>query len=192
MEYKLTSRLYSKREFNSIVSKMTYSILKRKKGLKLISKEFQTKIMLAVTQVNGCQICNYYHTKQAIDSGMSNDELQSIVLGDQNNVQADEAMALLFAQHYASEKGNYSKETFGKVIQQYGIEKAYGILGVVTMISFGNAYGICLGNFKSRFTKTGKIKNSKFINELYIILSVIILFPITFINNIFKRKDSKK
>ncbi len=182
------SRIYGKREYITIVNKATYSMVKYKKYMKLISKEFQTNLMLAVTEVNGCQLCNYYHTKNAIDSGISNEELQSLLSGDQKNVKPEEAQALVFAQHYAFEKGNYSEETFQKIIEHYGKEKAYGILATVRMISFGNAYGISFGNFKNRFTKKGKVKNSKLINELFILSSPIILFPFTLLINVFRKK----
>lgn len=188
MENKCISRIYSKSEFLHILSRVTYSLVKYHKYMKLISKVFETNLMLAVTEVNGCQICNYYHTKNAIDSGISEKELQSLLCGDLINVKAEEALALLFAQHYASEKEDYSTETFNKVIKYYGKEKAYGVLGVITLISFGNAYGISFINFKSRFTKAGKIEGSKLYNELFMMISPIILFPITLIINIFRRK----
>lgn len=182
------ARIYGKREFVKIVSTATYSILKYRKFMKLLSKEFQTNIMLSVTEVNGCQACSYFHTKHAIDSGISDEELQSLLSGDHKNVKPEEAQALLFAQHYASEKEDYSKETFAKIIEHYGKEKAYGILAAVTLISFGNAYGISYGNFKSRFTKKTSIQNSKIINELFILCSPIILFPLTMIINVFKKR----
>lgn len=191
MENKCESRIYSKREFVGILSRATYSMLKYRKYMKFINKEFETNIMLSVTEVNGCPICNYYHTKQAIDSGISDEELQSLLSGDHKNVKQEEAKALLFAQHYASEKENYSKVTFDKVIDYYGKEKAYGILGVITLISFGNAYGIGYCNFKSRFTKVGKVKDSRLFNEIFIMISPILLFPVMFLINIFKRKIYK-
>lgn len=183
------SRIYGKREFIGIVNKATYSMVKYKKYMKLISKEFQTNLMLSVTEVNGCQLCSYYHTKHAIDSGISDEELQSLLSGDHTSVKAEEAMALMFAQHYASEKENYSRDTFQKVIEHYGKEEAYGILATITLISFGNANGISVGNLKSRFSKKGKVKDSKLINELFIGISPIVLLPVTFIINIFKKKQ---
>ncbi|BCR35230.1 carboxymuconolactone decarboxylase family protein [Mariniplasma anaerobium] len=183
------SRIYGKREFIKIVSKATYSMVKYRKFMKLLTKEFQTNIMLSVTEVNGCQACSYFHTKHAIDSGISDEELQSLLSGDHKNVKPEEAQALVFGQHYASEKENYSKDTFQKVIEHYGKEKAYGILATATLISFGNAYGINYGNLKSRFTKNGRVKNSKIYNEVFILISPIILLPITMIINVFRKKQ---
>ncbi|MDC7242777.1 MAG: hypothetical protein PQJ44_02110 [Sphaerochaetaceae bacterium] len=187
MEMKKESRIYGKREFLKIINEATYSAIKYRKNMKLISKEFQTNIMLAVTEVNGCQICSYYHTKNAIDEGIDDLELKSLLTGSLDNVKPAEAQALLFAQHYASEKENYSDETFQKVKEHYGKDIAYGILANTRLISFGNAYGINNGNFKSRFTKEGRIKGSKLINELFIIISPILAFPITMVFNIFRK-----
>ena len=85
-------------------------------------------------------------------------------------------------------KGKYSEETFDKLKANYGEFKAYGILAVIRMISFGNAYGINYGNFKDRFTKKGKVRNSKLSTELFVIISPIILFPLTALVNAFKKK----
>lgn len=184
-----TARIYGKREFVGEVNKMAYSIAKYRKELKLIDQDFKTNIMLAVTEVNGCRACNYYHTKHAIDSGIDDQELQSLLSGDLKYVKKEEAQALMFAQHYASEKGNYSKETFEKIKEHYGKEKAYGILATIRLISFGNAHGINAGNIKSRFTKEGKIKESSIINELFIVLSPIVLLPVLIIGNLFRKKE---
>ncbi|UTB33936.1 MAG: carboxymuconolactone decarboxylase family protein [Methanobacterium sp. ERen5] len=50
---------------------------KRKKEL---SQKFIERIMLAVTEVNGCEICSYAHTKRALESGMSNEEIKKCFL----------------------------------------------------------------------------------------------------------------
>jgi AhpD family alkylhydroperoxidase len=38
--------------------------------------------MLAVTEVNGCEMCSYAHTKMALEAGLSNDEIQQMLAGD--------------------------------------------------------------------------------------------------------------
>jgi AhpD family alkylhydroperoxidase len=184
---KSSSRVYGKKEFVGILNKAIYSILKYRKQFKSLDKEFVTNIMLAVTEVNGCQLCNYYHTKQAIDSGIDDQELASILSGSLENVKKEEAQALMFAQHYASMKSEYSEETFEKVIAHYGKEKAYGILTAIRLISFGNCYGIQYGNLKSRFTKSGRIEGSKLSTELFILISVVFLVPILVLINLFKK-----
>ncbi|MBI9010228.1 MAG: carboxymuconolactone decarboxylase family protein [Tenericutes bacterium] len=183
------SRIYGKREFVKIMSDATYSMIKYRKCIKKVSESFQTNLMLSVTEVNDCAICSYFHTKRAIDSGIGDEELKSLLSGNHENVKKEEAKALLFAQHYASEKEVYSVETFQVIIDAYGKDMAYGILSSIRMISFGNAYGINFLNLKSRFTKMGRVKGSKLINELFICFSPIIIMPITFIINLFRKKQ---
>lgn len=182
------SRIYGKREFAGLVNRGVFSLMHFGKQRKLISKDFETNLMLAVTQVNGCQVCNYYHTKHAIDSGMSDEDLKTLLDGEFKDFDEHQATALIFAQHYASEKEKYSEETYQSVVEHYGEEEAQGILGILMLISMGNAHGINAGNFKSRFTKAGKIPGSKLFNELFIILSPLLLLPVFLIGNIFSRK----
>ncbi len=188
METHKATRNYTLKEYFKIINKATYSIIKFNKNIKMISKEFNTNIMLAVTEVNGCAMCNYYHTKQAIDSGIEESELKSLLSGDLAHAKDEELVALLFAQHYASEKENYSQETFQKVIDYYGLDKAMGILSIIRLISFGNVSGIASGNFFRRFTKKGRIKNSNIFKELFIMISLVILMPCGLIFNIFTKK----
>lgn len=182
------TRIYTKKEFLKILDNFAYTILKDKKYTKLISKEFSTNIMLAVTEVNGCQVCNYHHTKTAIKNGIDDEELKGLLTGNLQLCKNEERQALLFGQHYAFEKENYDKETFSKVIDKYGEPKAKGILGTIRIISFGNAYGINAGNFNSRFTKKGSVKGSSIFNELFITISPLIFFPILIIKNLFVKR----
>ena len=46
-----------------------------------IDKAFAESVSLAVTQVNGCSICSYAHTKNALKAGMTEDEIESLLDG---------------------------------------------------------------------------------------------------------------
>ena len=48
----------------------SFSVIKKARKKNLLSKEFQKRIMLVVTEVNGCQMCSYWHAKEALRSGM--------------------------------------------------------------------------------------------------------------------------
>ncbi|QWB96196.1 hypothetical protein KHQ89_01775 [Mycoplasmatota bacterium] len=74
-------------------------------------------------------------------------------------------------------------------MDHYGKEEAYGILESIRLISFGNDYGINYGNFGHRFTKKGRGANSKLVNYLFICISAIILFNVTLLINLFKKKQ---
>lgn len=190
MEQKFNKRLFTVKEFVVIVDKALHSLLKYSKERKQISKSFEHHIMLAVTEVNGCQVCTYAHTKQALESGSSKEEIALYLSGDLSNSKKDEIVGLLFAQHYADINGKYDKDIFNKLIEEYGVKRAYGILANIKIIMMGNAYGIAYGCLKERL-KGRKVKGSKLITELTILSSIIILLPVLLTKNIFSKKYKK-
>ncbi len=68
--------------------------------------KFKERIVLAVTEVNGCIMCSYVHTKLSLKAGLSNEDIKEILAGDLDGIPADESLAVLFAKDYA-----YNKET---------------------------------------------------------------------------------
>lgn len=157
-------------------------ILKNKKS-KELTPDFIERIMLAVTEVNGCEVCSYAHTKIALEHGMSNEEIQSLLSGNTGRIPDAEAIAILFAQHYADTRGNPTCDSWQRVVKAYGISKALGILGAVRTIMIGNVSGIALSAFLSRLR--GKpIKKSNFLYEISMILDCIIFLPIAFIHGL--------
>ena len=64
-----------------------------------VSRAFAEKIMMAVTQVNGCRYCVYFHTKLALQEGVPPDEIERILAAELGGFSEEEAVALAFAQH---------------------------------------------------------------------------------------------
>ncbi len=186
MEYKYNKRLFSFIEFMKILDLSTYSIVKHRKDLKLISKSFRSNIMLSVTEVNGCFYCSYYHTKIAYETGITEDELESLLSGNLKVVKKEEHIALLFAQHYADVDSKYDNDMYKRVIETYGEIKAKGILSTIRLIMMGNAYGIAANCFKLRLSFK-RVKGSKLINELSILLGIAIFLPLLVIKNVFTK-----
>lgn len=183
-------KVFSVYKFAKLANKGIYSITKFKKERKLISKNFEAHIMLAVSQVNGCKMCSYLHTQHALESGTSQEEITQFLDGDLASINSDEAVAIFFAQHYADSDTKYDEAAFKRVIKTYGVEKAYGILATIRIIMMGNAHGITVGFFKDRFKKN-RNKDSNLLNEIILIISPIILIPVFFIKNLFTRKEKK-
>ncbi len=111
----------------------------RSKGL--LSPAFQERLMLSVTAVNGCRYCSYFHSKQALKSGMSPEEIQQLLSGDIDNCPADEAVAIIYAQHWAESNAHPDQEAEAKLRQTYGNEKADAINIMLRMIRLGNLSG---------------------------------------------------
>lgn len=177
-------KIYSVREFYIALYKgfrTMPSMIKAKKN-KEMSMEFRERIMLAVTEVNGCEVCSYAHTKLALEQGMSKEEIQLLLSGGKDHVPEEEAPALFFAQHYADMRGNPSKESWQQIVHTYGDTKAFGILGAIRAIMIGNVYGIPLSAFRSRLR--GKpIQKSNLVYELTMIGSILLFLPIALVHS---------
>jgi AhpD family alkylhydroperoxidase len=191
MEMELGKKLYSVQESYWILYNGMRTIkymLKAKKNMKLSPKLIE-RIMLAVTEVNDCSICSYAHTKMAIESGMSNEEILNMLSGFIDDVPADEVAAVIFAQHYADTRGNPTLESWRRIVEIYGIFKAKGILGSIRTIMMGNAYGIPWSSFFNRL-RGNPDQRSSLLYEISMILGTI-LIPISFIHalisDLFKR-----
>lgn len=179
MKNSFGKKLYSVRESYWILYKgfMTMKYMARAKKNNELSPEFIKRIMLAVTEVNGCAICSYFHSKMAIEMGMDIEEIQGMLAGIFDNIPEDEAMGVLFAQHYADSRGNPSKEAWERILKTYGISKSGGILASIRIIMIGNVYGIAWSSFFNRFR--GKPdKRSNFFYELSMAITFAVFMPV--------------
>ena len=60
-----------------------------------VSRAFAEKIMMAVTQVNGCRYCAYFHTKMALREGIPPDDLEKLLALELGHFPQEEAVAVL-------------------------------------------------------------------------------------------------
>ncbi|RLA81116.1 MAG: carboxymuconolactone decarboxylase family protein [Epsilonproteobacteria bacterium] len=187
MKQKFNKRIFTFKEFINILDKATYSIVKHNKNIKLINKNFRSNIMLAVTEVNGCIYCSYYHVKIALNSGTTKDEMEGLLSGELSLAKKEEYIALMFAQHYADVSGNYDQDAYQKVVKEYGDSMAKGILSTIRLIMMGNSYGIAANCLKLRLTGK-RVIGSKLFNEFSILISIIIFLPLLIIKNLFTKK----
>jgi AhpD family alkylhydroperoxidase len=190
-ETKIGKKLYSVGEsywiFYNGIRTMKY-MSKAKKNQEL-SPKFIERIMLAVTEVNDCAICSYAHTKKALESGMSNEEIQKMLTGIMDDVPEDEVAAVMFAQHYADTRGHPTLESWQRILEIYGKSQAKGILGSIRVIMIGNAYGIAWSSFFNRLRGKSDPRSS-LLYETSMILGTV-LIPISLIHalisNLFKK-----
>jgi len=137
--------------------------------------------MLAVTEVNGCEVCSYYHTRIALEKGLSEEEIQMLISGSAESIPPDEATAILFAQHYADTKGQPTKKAWGNLIETYGQMKADQILSSIQIMMMGNVMGIPLSAFMNRLKKEPS-GNSNLAYELLMIVLPVFFFPVALIH----------
>jgi AhpD family alkylhydroperoxidase len=108
---------------------------------KLVSPAFRERLMLAVTAVNGCRYCSFFHTRQALKSGLTAEEIGDLLAGDVANCPPDEAIALAYAQHWAESDAHPDPEAVQRLQQAYGHQKTEAIHLILRMIRMANLLG---------------------------------------------------
>jgi AhpD family alkylhydroperoxidase len=189
----LKARIFTTKDFYKHLKIVVNNFSAIRKSIKSgnVSKAFSEKTMLAVTQVNGCRLCSYVHTKSAIDAGASEEDIKLLLNGELGELNTDESLALMFAQHYADTDGNPDKETYEKFVEHYGEQKAADILANIRVIMAANIHGIAIDALQSQ-VKGKKMNGSKLSNELGISLGILVLLPVAFIQVGFEKLFKNK
>lgn len=131
----------------SAILKDTKAIFKQRVKIKkmmhdgLISDPFRERIMLTVTEVNGCRYCQYAHAKMALNAGLKTSEIESLADGVFHHCPPEEVPALLYAQHWAEVDGNPDPQTRDQVIEIYGEQTTEAMELPMRMIRMGNLMG---------------------------------------------------
>lgn len=136
-----------------------------------IGRVLMGKIMMVVTAVNGCTYCTWFHAKQAVASGMSDDEIRKMFdLQFEASASEHELPALLFAQHYAETNRDPDPGMEERLDALYGDKTAGDIMLLIRMIFFGNLLGNTFDAFPSRL-RGRKAENSSALFELVFFLA---------------------
>lgn len=143
------------RDFSTLVKKRKQIRTLMRGGS--LSKAFRERIMLTVTEVNGCRYCQYAHAKIALSAGLSVSEINCLTSGVFHHCPPEEVSALLYAQHWAEENGSPDTAVRVKMHNIYGQEKTRDMELVMRMIRMGNLMGNTwdLLLFKFSFGKMG-------------------------------------
>jgi AhpD family alkylhydroperoxidase len=151
---------------------------------KVLNLKWRERIMLAITEVNGCDMCSYVHTKIALQAGMSNEEIKNILGGELKDVPYEEITSVLFAKDYAFNKEVIDPSFKTKLEQQYGKPKAYAICKAAEMITMTTSMGISMKNLRDTIMFKHH-KGSNVLTEVLIPLSTMVLFPLFAIISLF-------
>ena len=184
-KFEFKRRIYSVNAFYHLLDDaiVHFGDIRRAHSSKHVSKAFSERIMLAVTEVNGCRYCSYYHTGVALKAGMSEDEIQDMLGGDLSNAPADESVALLFAQHYAETEGHPEKEACQRLLETYGPETTTDILAAIRVIMVGNVYGIMVEALKNRLTMKPNPESSLG-REIGIVFGLFAFIPVILVRQV--------
>jgi len=142
-----------------------------------ISKAFFESINLAVTQVNGCTFCSYTHAKNALESGVTEDEVEFLLSGNFDHASREQLEALLFAQHYAETQGNPDPQLEQKMFDVYGAKQTRDILSAILFMTLTNLHGNTFEAFKLRLRGRG-LPESSFWRELVVLIRFFQIVPV--------------
>lgn len=107
----------------------------------LLNPAFRERLMLAVTQVNRCRYCAQAHARMALESGLEQEEIEALLRGVIEGCPSEQALALLYAQHWAETGGKPMAEARTKLRACYGEDKAEAIEMVLRLIQTANLLG---------------------------------------------------
>jgi len=142
-----------------------------------IGKAAAERLMLAVTQVNGCRYCSYLHTRLALRAGVEGEEARGLMAGELEATPAAEHTALIFAQHVADTEGQPDVEAFERVLAEYGPEATHEIMANIRAILIGNIYGVAFDALLFRF-RLRPLEGSGLWRELAILVGSAIWGPV--------------
>lgn len=106
-----------------------------------IAPAFRERLMLAVTEVNGCRYCSYAHARAALSAGVPREEIEALAAGTFDGCPPDEVSALLYAQHWAEANAKPEASARQRVVAQYGEAMAGKMELALRMIRVGNLLG---------------------------------------------------
>ncbi len=144
---------------------------------RVIGKPTIERLMLAVTQVNGCRYCSYLHTRLALRAGVEAQETRALMAGELEAAPQTDHTALIFAQHMADTEGQPDSEAFDRVLAEYGPEATREITANIRAILIGNLYGIAFDSLLLRL-RLRPISGSTLWRELAILVGSAIWGPV--------------
>lgn len=150
-----------------------------------------SQLMLAVSQVNGCRLCSWFHTSVALKEGATEGELQDLIGGDFGHLTDEQAACVLFAQHYADQGGLAIDEAFADLIHQVGETTARHTLALTQAIMVGNLHGIALDALTQR-ARGHALGGSRALHELGISIGGLVLPLIAVPHNLVSGVPSAK
>lgn len=186
-------RIYNISEFKTAIDDAFAHLPDMKRAMRggRVDKAFSERIMLAVTQVNGCRYCSYGHAKAALSAGLTSEEIQALLAGEFSDAPPNQVPALLFAQHYAESEGNPEPDAWRQLVEFYGPDTAQDILANIRMIMVGNLSGNTLDALWYRLTCRASAPNSSLLQEAGVIFGSLVIIPMAAIRYFRARRRAR-
>jgi len=142
----MRARQFNKRRYRSLGEFWTdlgllFLGFSKLKSVRTISPAFRERLMIAVTGVYGCSYCSWLHAGLALRTGIQREEIARLLSSSVETCPEDEAVALIYAQHWADSNANPKPESIQRLLETYGGEKAEAINLLLRMNRIGNLFG---------------------------------------------------
>jgi AhpD family alkylhydroperoxidase len=188
---KFMKRLYGPTDLFQQLTVMLAHIkdLRPVEGKDSISKQFVERVMMAVTEVNGCRYCSYFHAQVALKEGVTSGEVDQLLSGSFEDAPKKEVPALFFAQHYAESGGDPQAEAVQSLKDTYGDFQARQIMEYIRMIMIGNTTGNGFDALRTRL-KGNPAPDSTLGKELGVIFGVVWMVPVILVKKLFTKKPA--
>ena len=147
----VAKRRYSVRDTYRITEQAVRAVVRMTRAGVTCDQQFAERIRLAVTEVNGCELCAYGHAKFALEAGIDSEEVRELLGGVTQGVPEDQLAAVAFGQHYADTRGNPDQGAWDAIVAKYGEQQALCVLVATRTMMWGNAMGIPLSALRARF-----------------------------------------
>jgi AhpD family alkylhydroperoxidase len=102
---------------------------------------WRERLMLAVTEVNGCRYCWHAHARLALTAGLSEADVQELAAGGLVGTPPEQVPALLYAQHWAEADARPDPGARRRILATYGPEQTEAIETALRVIRVGNLAG---------------------------------------------------
>jgi len=102
---------------------------------------FRERLMLAVTEVNGCRYCRHTHARLALTAGLSEADVAELVTGSFDGSPPEQVPALLYAQHWAEADARPDPGARRRILETYGPAQTEAIETALRVIRVGNLAG---------------------------------------------------
>jgi AhpD family alkylhydroperoxidase len=187
-QHHFMKRLVKPKDFKRLMADLMASAgdSRRQPRDQRISRQFSERIMMAVTEVNGCRYCSYFHTQVSLRAGLQKDEIERILEGDFEGAPQIELAALYFAQHYAESSGRPNPEAVQCLKDAYGDVGAKEILAYIRAIMIGNAWGNMFDALRVRLSGN-PVENVTVWDELGVIFGPLLMVPAILVGKVFKK-----
>lgn len=106
-----------------------------------LDEDFRERLFMAVTSVNQCRYCSFVHTRAALKSGVTQEELNGFLTKNVESVPEEEKVAVIYAQHWVDSGGDPTPEAIQKLAATYPPETVIAINTAIRFINFNNLFG---------------------------------------------------